>query len=151
MQHMEVPRLGAELALQPLAYTMATAMQDPGSVCDLHHSSGQQWIINSLRKAGIEAASSWILVGFVNCPTMKGTPLSFFFPPFLLPSFLFLSSIPFFLLHLLHVEVPGPVTQAIAVTTPGPHPDAPQENSPTLAFAGMGRTLVFLWFLAKAA
>ena len=29
-RHMEVPRLGVELELQPLAYTTATAMLDPG-------------------------------------------------------------------------------------------------------------------------
>ena len=29
-RHMEVPRLGVELELQPLAYPTATAMLDPG-------------------------------------------------------------------------------------------------------------------------
>ena len=33
--HMEVPRLRVELELQLLAYTTATAMQDPRLVCDL--------------------------------------------------------------------------------------------------------------------
>jgi len=41
-QHMEVPRLGIESELQPLAYTTATAMQDLSRVCDLHHSSRQR-------------------------------------------------------------------------------------------------------------
>ena len=40
-QHMEVPRLGIESELQPLAYTIATATRDPSHVCDLHHSSQQ--------------------------------------------------------------------------------------------------------------
>ena len=35
---MEVPRLGTELELQPLAYTIATAMQDPRLTFDLCHS-----------------------------------------------------------------------------------------------------------------
>ena len=46
--HMEIPRLGGQLELQPLAYTTATAMQDPSCVCDLHHSSRQHRIVNPL-------------------------------------------------------------------------------------------------------
>ena len=34
MWHMEVPRLGVKLELQLLAYTTATAMQDPSYICD---------------------------------------------------------------------------------------------------------------------
>ena len=34
-----------------LAYTTATAKQDPSHVCDLHHSSRQPWILNSLSEA----------------------------------------------------------------------------------------------------
>ena len=33
------------------AYTTATAMQDPSHVYDLHHSSQQCWILNTLNKA----------------------------------------------------------------------------------------------------
>ena len=44
VQHMEVPRLGAESEPQLLAY--ATATQDPSCVCDLHHSSRQHRILN---------------------------------------------------------------------------------------------------------
>ena len=51
-QHMEVPRLGAELELQLLAYLTATATatapQDLSHVCDLHHSSQQRQILNAL-------------------------------------------------------------------------------------------------------
>ena len=39
LRHMEVPRLGIESELQPLAYTTATATPDPSRVWDLHHSS----------------------------------------------------------------------------------------------------------------
>ena len=42
MQHMEVPRLGAESELQLLAYTSAAEIWDPSHVCDLYHSL-QQW------------------------------------------------------------------------------------------------------------
>ena len=38
-QHMEVLRLWVELELRLLAYTTATATQDPSHVCYLHHSS----------------------------------------------------------------------------------------------------------------
>ena len=37
LQHVEVPRLGVELELQLLAYTTATAMQDPSHIRDPHH------------------------------------------------------------------------------------------------------------------
>ena len=37
-QHMEVPKLGVKLELQPPVYTTATATQDLSCVCDLHHS-----------------------------------------------------------------------------------------------------------------
>ena len=49
--HMEVPRLGVELELYPLAYTTSTAMPDPSLVCNLHHSSQQRWILNPLSEA----------------------------------------------------------------------------------------------------
>ena len=48
---MEVPRLGVESELQRLAYTTATATQDPSLICDLPHSSVQCWILNPLSKA----------------------------------------------------------------------------------------------------
>ena len=49
--HMEVPRLGGELELQLPAYATATATWDLSSVYDLHHSSWQHQILNSLREA----------------------------------------------------------------------------------------------------
>ena len=64
MWHMEVPRLGGESELQLSAYTTATAMWDPSLVCDLHHSSWQCWILNSLSEAGDQTLilmdTSWI-------------------------------------------------------------------------------------------
>ena len=49
--HMEAPRLGVKLELQLPAYTAATATPDLSSICDLHHSSQQRWILNPLSKA----------------------------------------------------------------------------------------------------
>ena len=64
--HMEVPRLGVESELYPLAYTTATVMPDPSHVCDLHLSSQQRQVLNPLSKTGIQAASLWLLVRFVS-------------------------------------------------------------------------------------
>ena len=76
--HMEVPRLGVQSELQLLAYITATAMPDPSCICDLHHSSQQCQILNHCARPGIEPASSWVLVGFVNHRAMKGTPIATF-------------------------------------------------------------------------
>ena len=51
MQLMEVPGLGLELELQLLTYATATATWDLSQVCNLHHSSRQCWILNSLSEA----------------------------------------------------------------------------------------------------
>ena len=42
LRHMEVPKLGVQSELQLPAYTTATAMRDPSSLCDLYHSSRWQ-------------------------------------------------------------------------------------------------------------
>ena len=47
--HLEVPRLGVELELQPPAY--AIALQDPSCICDLRCSSRQHRILNLMSKA----------------------------------------------------------------------------------------------------
>ena len=61
---MEVPRLGVESELSLLAYTTATATWDPSHVCDLHHSSRQQRILNPLRKTRDQTCiftdNSWV-------------------------------------------------------------------------------------------
>ena len=51
LQHVEVPRLGVELELQPPAYNTAPATRDLNHVCDLHHSSQQRRILNPLIEA----------------------------------------------------------------------------------------------------
>ena len=48
---MKVPSLGVESDLQLVAYTMATAMQDPSHIYDLHHSSWQYGILDPLSEA----------------------------------------------------------------------------------------------------
>ena len=48
---MEVPRLGVESELQLPAYTTATATLDPSLICDLHQSSQQHQILNTLTEA----------------------------------------------------------------------------------------------------
>ena len=64
-QHMEVPRLGAELELQLPVYTAATAMQDTSLICHLHHSSRQHRILNPLSEARdrtlVFMDTSWVL------------------------------------------------------------------------------------------
>ena len=64
-RHMEVPRLGAELELQLLAYTTATAMWDLSCVYDLQHSLWQHSMPDPLREARDKPTSSWILVRFI--------------------------------------------------------------------------------------
>ena len=63
LQHMEVPQLGVEAELQLPAYTTATATRDPSHICDLHHGSRQNWILNPLSgsrdRIHILMATSW--------------------------------------------------------------------------------------------
>ena len=65
-RHVEVPRLRVYSELLLLAYARATAMPDPSRVCNLHHSSWQHWILNSLSKAWDRTCNvmdpSWILL-----------------------------------------------------------------------------------------
>ena len=48
---MEAPRLGLGWELLLLAYTKAIATPDLSCICDLHHGSQQQWILNPLMEA----------------------------------------------------------------------------------------------------
>ena len=50
LRHMGVPSLEVQ-QLQLLAYTTATATQDPSQLCNLYHSSQQCWILNPLSEA----------------------------------------------------------------------------------------------------
>ena len=51
LRHMEVPRLGVKSELELPACTTATMKPVLSYVCDLHHSTGQCWILNPLREA----------------------------------------------------------------------------------------------------
>ena len=51
LRHKEDPSLGVRSELQLLAYTTATARQDPSCIFNLHQSSQQHWILNSLSTA----------------------------------------------------------------------------------------------------
>ena len=64
------PLLGAELVLQLLAYTTATATADQSHICDLHHSSWQRQIRNPLSKARDQTRI--LIVGFItSVPTLE--------------------------------------------------------------------------------
>ena len=74
LQHMEVPRLGVELEPQLLAYTTVTALWAPNHVCDLHHGSWQCQSLTHWARPGIQPASLWMLIRFVNHRATTGTP-----------------------------------------------------------------------------
>ena len=75
--HMKVPRLGVESELQLPAYTTDTARQVPSSIFNLHHSSQQCWIPDTLSEARnwtcILMDTEWICF----CCVTKGTPRIF--------------------------------------------------------------------------
>ena len=68
--HMEVPRLGVESELQPRGIRAASA------TCATAHSHARSPTHQT--RPGIEPASFWILVGFVNHWAKKGTPQTSF-------------------------------------------------------------------------
>ena len=74
-QHMEVPRLGVESELQPLAYTIATAMQDLSRIFNLQHSWWQCWILNLLSEVRNRThnfmGTSWVRFHCVTTGTPK--------------------------------------------------------------------------------
>ena len=51
---------GVESELQSQAYPRATATSDPSCVCDLHHSSRQRQILNSLSEVSDQTCILWI-------------------------------------------------------------------------------------------
>ena len=54
----------AGVRIRAIAADLCTAMPDPNHICDLHHSSQQQWILNTLSGARdrtcILMDTSWI-------------------------------------------------------------------------------------------
>ena len=71
---MEVPRLGVELQLQLLAYTVVTATQDVSCLCDPHQSLRQSWILNPLREARDRTCNLMVTSWICFCCTTTGTP-----------------------------------------------------------------------------
>lgn len=64
--HMEVPKLGSESELKPLAYTIAIATWDPSLVFDPHYSSWQYQIPTHQVRLRIKPTSPWKLVGLIS-------------------------------------------------------------------------------------
>ena len=75
---MEVPRLGVEPELQLPACATAIIMQDlwptPSMSVTYTTAHGNTRSLTHWARTGIEPATSWILVSFVNHWAMKGTP-----------------------------------------------------------------------------
>ena len=82
-RHMEVPGLGVQSELLLPAYTTATATPDPSHVCDLHHSSWQCRILNTLSKASNQTYVFMDASQIRFCWATTGTPFFFIFKIFL--------------------------------------------------------------------
>ena len=67
-RHMEIPRLGVESELQPLAYPTATVTSDLSHVCAVTSTTahGNTRSLTHWVRPGTEPASSWMLVRFVS-------------------------------------------------------------------------------------
>ena len=76
MWHTEVPRLGVESQLQ-MAYATVTGTQNPSCICDLHHSSWQHQMLNSLSKARDQMRIP-ILIRFTTTELHWKLPFGFF-------------------------------------------------------------------------
>ena len=98
--HMKVPRPGVESEPQLPVFATVTTMQDLSHVCNLHHSSWQQQILNPLSEARDQTCNLMVPSQIRFCCTMTGTPPLFFLIPVLFVFFVFLG------LHLWHMEVP---------------------------------------------
>ena len=72
---MEIPRLGVELELELLVYTIATLMQDPSLVCDLHHSLWQRQILKPLSEARDPTCVLMDASQILFCLATTGTPV----------------------------------------------------------------------------
>ena len=79
LQHMEIPRPRVESELQPPACATATGMWNLNSICNLHHSSWQRWILNPLKGARDQTCvlmgTSWFRYHWAT----TGTPKILFF------------------------------------------------------------------------
>ena len=93
---MEIPRLGVESGLQPLAYATAIATQDLRRSCDLHHSSRQRQILNPLSEARDRTHNLMVPSRINFCCATTGTPR-----------------------NLLNYVAPGPNTNALILNLEG--------------------------------
>ena len=82
-QHIEVPRLGAELELQVLAYATAIATWDLSPICDLHHSSQLHRVPNPLSEARDWTCNLIDTSQIHFCCTIMGTPTYWFLKSFI--------------------------------------------------------------------
>ena len=73
-RHMEVPRPGVRLELQPLSYATPTARWDPSHTFDLHHSSRQCRSPTHQARPGAAPASSCVPVRFVSLVPQQELP-----------------------------------------------------------------------------
>ena len=69
---MEVPRLGVQSELQPLATATATAMWEPSCIYTTAHSNARS--PTHCARPGVELASSWILVGLITTEPQQDLP-----------------------------------------------------------------------------
>ena len=76
---MGVPRLGVKSELQLPASATAIATPGPSCMCNLHHSSGQCWILNPLTRARDQTQILMDTSQVRYCWTTTGTPLVFYF------------------------------------------------------------------------
>ena len=74
------------MKLQLPAYTTATAARDPSCICDLHHSSRQCRILNSLSKARDRTRNLRAPSRIRFCCTTTGTPKTHFLTSLFLPA-----------------------------------------------------------------
>ena len=73
-RHMEVPRLGVELELQLPNYATAIATQAPSLICELHHSSRQHRIPDSLSESRDQTNIFMDTSQICFCCAATGTP-----------------------------------------------------------------------------
>ena len=75
---MEVARLGVKLELQLPPDTTATATPDPSPTCNLHHSSQQWWIFNSMSGARDRTCVLMELARFISTEPQWELPIQLF-------------------------------------------------------------------------
>ena len=129
-QHMDVPRLRVEWELQLLAYTTATATQDPSRVFSLPHSSWQCQILDPLSKARDRTCKLMVLSQICFHCTMTGTLLQYYF----VENFCFCSHQRYWLVLFLLVSFSGVVIRIMM--------QAPWKEFAAISFVTLGKTFI---------